>query len=409
MTEKKDDQSKDATTSDKKVKADIPAKKQERATEDAQKKAAMQAPEENKTDHKETAAENAPPMDQDKKKKKNQTVIRILISALITVAALIVIGIIVIGVGIYAFSWQSNVTKQVSSVIPYPAAMYDANIISFHEYQSDLDTLQYFYNVQEQENPGEVQRPTESFLEKSILSRMVREEFLMDKASEFNLTISQETIDSEYEALAATAGGTGELEQVLDNIYQWTPAQFKEKVIKPYVIRSEVQEYLAADDSVNTEALASIEEVADALAAGDQTFEELAQQYSEDVTASEGGDLGYFGRGQMVEEFENAVFDLEEGEVSGIVQTQFGYHIIKLTERVAATEEQEEQLRASHILVKTKNVDEWTTEQLAESTVYVLMGDYEWKDDCGLVLATSETCDDNELVNTNATVPLNAQ
>ncbi len=59
-------------------------------------------------------------------------------------------------------------------------------------------------------------------------------------------------------------------------------------------------------------------------------FAEMARKYSEDTgTASKGGDLGFFGRGQMVPEFENAAFSLKPGEVSGIVRSQFGFHIIQ--------------------------------------------------------------------------------
>ena len=58
-------------------------------------------------------------------------------------------------------------------------------------------------------------------------------------------------------------------------------------------------------------------------------FEELAQKFSKCPSAKNGGDLGYFGKTRMVEEFANAAFDLEKGEVSPPVRTKFGYHLIK--------------------------------------------------------------------------------
>jgi len=61
-------------------------------------------------------------------------------------------------------------------------------------------------------------------------------------------------------------------------------------------------------------------------------FAELAKKYSEDPSAPDGGDLGTFSRGQMVEPFDKAVFSLAEGEISDVVQTPFGFHIIKVEE-----------------------------------------------------------------------------
>ena len=67
-------------------------------------------------------------------------------------------------------------------------------------------------------------------------------------------------------------------------------------------------------------------------------FATLAQKYSgDDVSAKNGGDLDYFGRGRMVPEFDEAVFAMKPGDVSDLVKSQFGYHIIKLADKKAAT------------------------------------------------------------------------
>lgn len=66
-------------------------------------------------------------------------------------------------------------------------------------------------------------------------------------------------------------------------------------------------------------------------------FEDAAKQFSSCPSSAQGGDLGAFTRGRMVPEFENASFELEVGEISGPVQTQFGYHIIKVEEKTDAS------------------------------------------------------------------------
>lgn len=71
--------------------------------------------------------------------------------------------------------------------------------------------------------------------------------------------------------------------------------------------------------------------VQDRLAKG-EAFADIAKQVSLCPSGKKGGDLGKFGRGQMVKEFEVAAFKLEKGQTSEPVKTQFGYHIIKRTE-----------------------------------------------------------------------------
>jgi len=77
-------------------------------------------------------------------------------------------------------------------------------------------------------------------------------------------------------------------------------------------------------------------------------FAELAKEYStEPVAEKTGGDLGWFGPGKMVQEFEDAVYSLKKGEISEPVKTSFGYHIIELLDtRKAETDKTEEEIKA---------------------------------------------------------------
>jgi peptidyl-prolyl cis-trans isomerase D len=94
-----------------------------------------------------------------------------------------------------------------------------------------------------------------------------------------------------------------------------------------------------------------------------EDFASLAKQFSEDSTASNGGDLGDFGRGQMVPEFENAAFGLSVGGISDVVQTQFGMHIIKLNEKQEQRERPFEELKeAIRPIVETRKAEQHANE-----------------------------------------------
>ncbi len=89
-----------------------------------------------------------------------------------------------------------------------------------------------------------------------------------------------------------------------------------------------------ATEEQKSEARTKIEMVRKkALDGGD--FAALAAEYSEGPSSAKGGDLGYFGRDQMVKPFNDAAFALEPGKISEVVETQFGYHIIEVTDRQA--------------------------------------------------------------------------
>jgi len=89
-------------------------------------------------------------------------------------------------------------------------------------------------------------------------------------------------------------------------------------------------------------------------------FSELARKYSGDsMSALQGGDLGYAKKGTFVKEFEEAVYSLKPGEVSDIVETEYGYHIIKLNEK------QGDKIKSQHILIKFPKLESSDFETIA--------------------------------------------
>lgn len=87
-----------------------------------------------------------------------------------------------------------------------------------------------------------------------------------------------------------------------------------------------------------------------------RNFDQLARQFSQDSSAAQGGDLGWFTDGQMVPEFENAVHTLKPGQVSAPVRSQFGWHIIKLNEvREAGTPEERSRLAVRRAIEQQKS------------------------------------------------------
>jgi peptidyl-prolyl cis-trans isomerase C len=114
--------------------------------------------------------------------------------------------------------------------------------------------------------------------------------------------------------------------------YDANPAQFQQPA-RVRVSHIMISVAAGADQSQKKEARKKIENVMERMAAGEE-FASLAEEVSEDADSKgNGGDLGYFFRGQTPPSFEDAAFSLKPGEISDVVETDGGYHIIKLTDR----------------------------------------------------------------------------
>lgn len=151
-------------------------------------------------------------------------------------------------------------------------------------------------------------------------------------------------------------------EKELHSFYEQNLALFKEpeKVHVKHILVAVGQN---ADNQSLDKANERIKEIQQKLKEG-QSFEKLASEYSEDkASAQNGGELGWFTRGEMVPKFENAAFALEKaGQISEPIRTQFGFHLIKLIEKQADKQKTFAQAK-NDIIEKIKQ--QWAEEQLA--------------------------------------------
>ncbi len=90
---------------------------------------------------------------------------------------------------------------------------------------------------------------------------------------------------------------------------------------------------LLKTDQADSEARDRLQAIRDTIESGAASFAEMAREYSDDQSASKGGDLGWFAQGSMVDAFEDAVFDADAGRLLGPIRSKFGYHLIRVDAR----------------------------------------------------------------------------
>ena len=224
-------------------------------------------------------------------------------------------------------------------------------------------------------------------LMKQTLDQLVEQKILLTKAEEDTLTVADDILDDRVNQrinyLISQVGSESELEKIfgspMKKIRKDTRKVIKEQLLVDQaramkfqgmkISRREVEAfYKQYQDSLpNMQETVEISHILKLVKPSDEAlsgsydkaaalleqikngadFEKLAQQYSDDkASAKRGGDLGLISRGDFVTEFETAAFQLKDGEISDIVQTQFGFHIIQMIERRG------EKVHTRHILLQ---------------------------------------------------------
>lgn len=253
--------------------------------------------------------------------------------------------------------------------------------------ESDLNYQTYIFAIQNN------LRPDDPNLKRYVLQEMINDKLVLTKAIEDTIVVSDDEVERQIEAqiqaLVRQYGSEKRLEEIYGMPIGRIKREIRDDVKKRLMIEKlkqqkfgtltvsgyEVEQFYNTYkdslpevpesvelyhimmipkpvDSVDQAVYRKAKAILDSIRNGGN-FEYFARTYSEDrATASDGGDLGWVRRGLFVKEFEEAVFRLQEGQISDVVRTPFGYHIIQLIERRG------EQVHPRHILFRVPLTEE---------------------------------------------------
>ncbi len=206
-------------------------------------------------------------------------------------------------------------------------------------------------------------------LKKEVLDGLIEREVLYQKSQKAGIKVDEKKVDDQMAGIKKRFPSEAEFQKALTSM-NLTEAEVRTQIQRGLAIRGLIDKEVAdkiviteeetkayytgnpqffkqpeqvkashilikvepnADDATKTAAQNKIKEVRQKLSAGGD-FAELAKEYSEGPSGPRGGDLGYFSRGQMVKPFEDVAFSMQVDQVSDVVETRFGYHLIKVYE-----------------------------------------------------------------------------
>lgn len=281
---------------------------------------------------------------------------------------------------LYGMNTTNGVTNKMTTWFAYPVAIVNGEWIRYSEFKDNAasaqKTAEQFANDPTfADQVGTIPSATEiAGLE---LDRMVDAVILDQLAADRGIEVGDQDIEDAYQqyVVQQVQGDEATIEQTLQELYGWSIAEFKQKVVRDVVLREDLYNYLLENehDSFTAAPRDQMVSIQAQLQEDPEQFPELAKQYSQDGSATQGGELGFFEKGMMVPEFEEAAFALENpGDISDITESQFGFHLIQLIERTPATEEAGEQINARHILI-SGSLDDYLVTQRDSASIKKLM------------------------------------
>lgn len=249
---------------------------------------------------------------------------------------------------------------------PAAAVVYDTKI-TFADVEDALDSFVKTPEFERLAQQGDSEALKRQF-EQGYLSQLIRRAVLTPKAEEFGVAVTQEDVEERLEEIKADFPSEQAFEEALAE--QGLTLDQLRVLVRDREIESELRaEVTSGVDPTEEELLAYYEghlntygrtraqhilvqeeslasDISDRLQAApngevDDLFAELAAEHSEDESnADKAGDLGFFTAGQFVQEFEDAVAELDVGDISDPVETEFGFHVIRVTARRVETFEE---------------------------------------------------------------------
>ncbi len=269
---------------------------------------------------------------------------------IVTILAIILAVVIILGGGFYLVTRGGVGEKLTGTWRSFrPVAIVNGERVSYQDFTTDVATLNHYYqwlaasqNVPADQLPGEIQ------LQRDVLTQLINRTLVAQLAKQYQVSVSPVDVEQvwQQEILSAFQNDESAAAQQIQAAYGMTIAQFKDRVLKSNLLYDKVAQAVLLDTELQEQTKQRAAEVYAKVKAEGADFAVLAKEFSDDdASAVQGGDLGFFAKGTMVPEFEAVAFALEPGQISDLVKTQYGYHIIK------GEEKKDDQVRARHILI----------------------------------------------------------
>lgn len=302
------------------------------------------------------------------KEKKPHRFWKILVFAILVVVLVLVVDL----VGIYRFNFRDPVSYQVAKILNLPAGSINGQTISLVDYYNDTKLLSVA--LAQKREGVDVSLWTDN--SNKIFYRLAAEQAMADQLKKYNKPVTDKDLDDNITALITQAGSREQAEAMVQKNWNLTLDQFKDKVLRPVMMREYLREAIISDESlpITATAKAKAQTVLQlALATSSATssdFAVLAKQYTDDEAGvNTGGEFGWVVKGQLDPQWEGALFALPANTVyNQLVKSRYGYHVIKVESKLKDKTTGQESIKLRHILIEV-DVDQYIKSLLDQASI----------------------------------------
>jgi parvulin-like peptidyl-prolyl isomerase len=289
------------------------------------------------------------------------------LSVLFLGVALVIFFVLLSSV-VYSVSPTAPVVRTATKIIPYPAAVVNWQPILISTVMEQYDGMMKYYSGSAQSFG--MTAPTEEQALEQVVDTLIRKAIVYQLAEEYGAELNEEEVNQLMNDAVTDAGTSEDLVNMLESSFGWSMEEFRLYVIEPLAVSGALEGVLLEDDEYQADRRAAADAALVRIQAGED-FAVVAGEVSDDESSVDGGYIGLFAQDELPEEWGEAIFALDEGGISVVVETRYAYGIFLVNK----FEEVEGVLQAdiNVIGVKKNSIEELVESATEEAKIWNLI------------------------------------
>lgn len=255
--------------------------------------------------------------------------------------------------GIYKFGWNGAISQSIVHVLPLPAGTVDGRMIKLSDYYNDFNIIQTVLTSTASTTNTTLTDKTK--IKEQLFNRLVSVNIIENELKKYGQSVTDKNINEEMDKVVSQIGSIEKATDDIKSTYGMDISSFKTNVLKPIIAMDMLSKLITSDENldINKEAKKNAEDALRIALEPGTDFKTLVLQFANDPsTLNQLGDMGWFSRGEMPPEIEEAIFSLKDGEVyNQVVKDDYGYHIYKVESRLIDKDSGKESIKLSQIFI----------------------------------------------------------